>query len=157
MARKNSVPTMRHTAGNASLRIPTRPDTTLFLYTANLRRLGFPSGPTRPSGAGSLGSSSAAANSRCLSVSCCMTHLAQLAGEHDRFGAFSFRLERRPSGEVGVPLDEGGDWADTFDRMLEEAPDDLVDRAIMGVNQERPPLFIGLSRIAGEMDFVHMS
>src|SRR5436309_8673053 len=145
---------MRRTAGNASFRASVKPATTLFLYTANRFRLGSPSGPTRPAGIGSAASSTAAAKSRCLSASCGMTLGLRLGDEHDRFSAFRFMLERQPAWYVGVPLDQRRNRANASDGMGKEIPDDFVDRAVMGIDQKRPPLVVGLSRITCQVDLL---
>src|SRR5258708_3494491 len=105
-------------------------------------------------GIGSAASSSAAAKSRCLSASCCMTVRLRLGDEHDRFGALRFLLEGRPGWYVGVPLDQRGNRADPPDGMGEEIPDDFVDRAVMGIDQKRPPFVVGLPRMTRHVNLL---
>src|SRR5258708_35319253 len=116
--------------------------------------LGRLSGPTSPGGAGSLGLSSAAAKSRCRSASRCMAHLPGPCGKHCRLGTFCLSLERRPGRNVGVPLDQRRNRADEAHRMRKEAPDDLVDRAIMRIDQKRLSVVIGFPCIARKMNLL---
>src|SRR5216684_6746094 len=155
MAWKNSAPTMRCTAGKASFRVSVKPITTLFLYTANRFGPGSPSGPTSPNGTGSAASSSAAAKLRCLSASGCMMVGLRFRDEHNRLGALRFLLERRPGGHVGIPLDQRGNRTDPSDGMGEETPDDFVDRAIMGIDEKRPPFIVGLPRMTCQVNLLH--
>src|SRR5258708_15910640 len=62
--------------------------------------------------------------------------------------------EGGPGRSVGVPPDERRNRADKLDCMRKEVPDDLVDRAVMRIDQKRPSLVVGLPRIAGQMNFL---
>src|ERR1700720_955678 len=63
-----------------------------------------------------------------------------------RGGHLSF--EDRLVGDVAVPLDQRRNRPTPRDHDLEQFPDDIRDRTIMAVDQQRLALVIGLCRLA---------
>src|SRR5262249_42801229 len=155
MTRKNSSPTIRQAAGKLARSASIKPTTTLFRYTANLLGQGCPSGPIRSAGTASAGSSSAAANPRCLSCKGCTALSLPVHGAHDRFRSIRFRRELRPRRYLRIPFDQCRRRTKARDGMLEQAPDDLVDGPVVGIDQGRPALVVRLPRVAREMDLLH--
>src|SRR5690242_20866585 len=100
-----------------------------------------------PAGTGAVGSSNALAKSRCRSASR-TANLPARVFVHDGFGSAGFSLKLPPSRQLGVPFDQGRRRTEPLDRMLVQIPDDIIDRPVVGIDQQRPALVVGFARVA---------
>ena len=78
--------------------------------------------------------------------------LTWVGAKHDRLGPFGFRLQRRPIRNVGIPFDQRRHGACPAQRVCVERPHDVIDRAIVRIDQQLAVMLIGFACMARQMD-----